>query len=57
MEISSLFLFSILHPVKNDVVRVVTVKTSNGAELKRPVVKLALLPTAHDEEDETITMP
>ncbi|XP_060855473.1 uncharacterized protein LOC132933172 [Metopolophium dirhodum] len=33
-----------VHPGKDEVVRVVTVRTSNGTELKRPVVKLCRLP-------------
>ncbi|XP_025407152.1 uncharacterized protein LOC112681100 [Sipha flava] len=41
------------HPGKDNVVRVVTVKLSTGTELKRPVAKLALLPTPdeYNEED------
>lgn len=43
-----------LHPGKDGVIRVVSVQTSNGTILKRPVVKIALLPNIKDEEDATI---
>ncbi|KAF5185186.1 hypothetical protein FRX31_025227, partial [Thalictrum thalictroides] len=42
----------IVHPGNDDVVRAVTVRMGNGNVYKRPVVKLALLPTATDEEEE-----
>ncbi|CAI6371089.1 unnamed protein product [Macrosiphum euphorbiae] len=38
------------HPGSDGIVRVVTLKTSNGNELKRPVVKLSRLPV--EEEDQ-----
>lgn len=34
-----------VHPGKDDIVRVVTVRIGSGAEMKRPVVKLCRLPT------------
>lgn len=37
----------IVHPGNDDVVRAVTVRMGNGNVYKRPVVKLALLPTCH----------
>ena len=37
-----------VHPGKDEVVRVVTLRTSNGTELKRPVVKLCRLPVIED---------
>jgi len=37
-----------VHPGKDEVVRVVTLRTSNGTELKRPVVKLCKLPVLED---------
>jgi len=35
-------------------VRAATVRNSAGLEFKRPVIKLAILPTAQDEEDVNI---
>jgi len=37
-----------VHPGKDEVVRVVTLRTPNGTELKRPVVKLCRLPVIED---------
>ena len=42
---------SAVHPGADGVIRVVTVKQSSGAEMKRPVVKVALLPSTFDTED------
>lgn len=39
------------HPGRDDVVRAVTVRNSAGMEFKRPVVKLAVLPTSQSIED------
>jgi len=39
------------HPGLDGIVRAATVRNSAGLEFKRPVVKLAILPTAQDEED------
>ncbi|XP_008189613.1 uncharacterized protein LOC103311697, partial [Acyrthosiphon pisum] len=39
------------HPVSDGIVRVVTLKTSNGNELKRPVVKLCRLPVEEKEQN------
>lgn len=39
-----------LHPGADNIVRVVTVRNSSGQELKRPAVKIALLPTFEDEQ-------
>uniref|UniRef100_A0A2S2N7B6 Integrase catalytic domain-containing protein n=1 Tax=Schizaphis graminum TaxID=13262 RepID=A0A2S2N7B6_SCHGA len=41
-----------VHPGNDDVVRVVTIRMGNGHVYKRPVAKLALLPTVNDEEEE-----
>lgn len=41
-----------VHPGLDQIVRAVTVLNSSGVELKRPVVKLALLPTSADEDVE-----
>ncbi|XP_025192629.1 uncharacterized protein LOC112592689, partial [Melanaphis sacchari] len=37
-----------VHPGKDGVVRVVTMRLGSGAELKRPIVKLCLLPTEEE---------
>jgi hypothetical protein len=37
-----------VHPGKDEVVRVVTIRTSSGTEVKRPVVKLCRLPVSED---------
>lgn len=39
-----------VHPGADGVVRVVTVRNSNGTEFRRPVVKLAPLPNPEDED-------
>lgn len=39
-----------IHPGADNIVRVVTVRNSSGSEFKRPIVKLALLPTEEDED-------
>jgi len=39
------------HPGTDGIVRLVTVRTSSRTTMKRPVTKLALLPTAEDEQD------
>lgn len=39
-----------LHPGNDGIVRVVTLRIASGAELKRPVVKLCILPTEKDQE-------
>jgi len=41
-----------VHPGNDDVVRAITVRMGNGNLHKHPVVKLALLPTVTDEEEE-----
>lgn len=40
------------HPGADGVVRAVTVRNSTGSEFQRPAVKLSLLPTEKDEDDE-----
>lgn len=40
-----------LHPGKDGVVRVVTARTATKTEMKRPIVKLCLLPTESDLEE------
>lgn len=40
-----------LHPGRDDIIRVVTLKTANGTELCRPIVKLCRLPIQEDEDD------
>lgn len=42
-----------VHPGTDGVVRVVTVRLSSGTELKRPMVKLALLPNANEDGEDT----
>lgn len=42
---------SAVHPGADGIIRVVTIKQSAGAEMKRPVVKLALLPSTVDIAD------
>lgn len=37
-----------VHPGSDGVIRVATVRTANGAEMKRPTVKLCVLPTEAD---------
>jgi len=37
-----------VHPGKDGIIRVVTMRLGSGAELKRPTVKLCLLPTEAD---------
>lgn len=37
-----------VHPGADEIVRVVTVKLSSSTELKRPMIKLALLPKANE---------
>lgn len=39
-----------LHPGKDGHVRVVTLRTSNGTEMRRPVVKLCRLPVLEGEQ-------
>lgn len=41
-----------LHPGKDQIIRVATVRTSNGTEMRRPTVKLCRLPI--QEEDRTV---
>jgi len=41
-----------LHPGKDQIIRVATVRTSNGTEMRRPTVKLCRLPI--QEEDMTV---
>lgn len=43
-----------IHPGCDEIIRVVTAKTSSGTIVKRPAVKLALLPTQEDTEEDTI---
>ncbi|XP_050547423.1 uncharacterized protein LOC126909083 [Daktulosphaira vitifoliae] len=40
-----------LHPGTDGTVRVVTVRNSSGQELRRPVVKIALIPNQEEDED------
>lgn len=43
-----------LHPGADNVVRVVTVRNSSGQEFRRPVVKIALLPTEEDDDKDVV---
>jgi len=40
-----------LHPGRDGHIRVVTIRTANGTEMKRPVLKLCLLPVEEEIED------
>lgn len=42
-----------LHPGVDGIVRVVSVQASNGSVIKRPVVKIALLPGPEEEDPDS----